>query len=176
MRYIGNFHINSSPNTLIPPYGRSGAFGLASAAKFNLADDQALVITVKTGNADYMGMQVTDLWGIAPTPIETISNYNRSQTTANADGSLTFIVSKQDPGYSNWVDTVGWNEGWMFFRWQGLPQDTDKNGLIQSQIVVNIKNLPSVLKDAAVAVSPAARKEALARRKDEWMLRATIAE
>lgn len=176
MRYIGNFHLNSSPNTLIPPYGRSGAFGLASAAKFNLADDQAVVITVNTGNADYMGMQVTDLWGIAPSPIETISNYNRAQATANGDGSLTFIVSRQDTGYSNWVDTTGWNEGWMFFRWQGLPDGTDKNGLILSQSVVNIQELPSVLMGAAATVSPAARKEELSRRKSEWMLRATIAQ
>lgn len=171
VRFIGNFHAQGLANVLPAPYGRNGAFGYASAAKFNLRDDQALVITVATGDARYMGMQVSDLWGIAPSPTAFISSYNENQAVKNTDGSITFVIAKSDPGLANWVHTAGWNQGWMFFRWQGVSDDLDTNSLILDQQLLDVGDLTSQLP----RVSPDERMAELERRRREWHLRTSVA-
>lgn len=171
VRFIGNFHAQSTPNRLIAPYGRNGAFGYASAAKFKLLNDEALVITVATGNAHYMGMQVTDLWGIAPSPIEYLSSYNETQMVKNPDGTVTVVIAREDPGFGNWVDTAGWREGWMFFRWQGEGDDLDTGSLILDQQIVAKADLSTVLANRLPPVDTGERATELARRRDEWRLR-----
>ena len=176
LRFIGNFHATSKPNMLVPPYGRSGAFGYASAGKFNLKDDQALVITVADGSARYSGMQVSDLWGIAPSPIEYLASYNQSQAIANADGTRTFVIAKKDPGCANWVHTTGWQEGWAFFRWQGVSDELKSDELIVEQKVVNAADIESALPAGLPKVSTDQRREELKRRIADWELRIAVSE
>ena len=40
------------------------------------------------------------------------------QAHTNADGSVTIVLSQQDPGTRNWVETAGHREGHMAIRWQ----------------------------------------------------------
>lgn len=37
----------------------------------------------------------------------------------NADGSITWIISPDDPGVWNWLDTDGLSRGMLAIRWQG---------------------------------------------------------
>ncbi len=176
LRWVGNFHSTSLPNTLVPPYGRSGAFGYASAGKFNLQDDQALVITVADGNARYSGMQLTDLWGIAPSPTEYLASYNKTQAITNPDGTRTFVIARKDPGFANWVDTAGWREGWAFFRWQGVPDDLDSEQLIIEQKVVQVTDIEPALTKSFPRISTDTRREELKQRVADWELRIAVAD
>jgi hypothetical protein len=42
---------------------------------------------------------------------------NKHSAKYEADGSVRIIVSHQDPGRPNWIDTVGHDSGTMCFRW-----------------------------------------------------------
>ena len=61
-------HFQSSPpeNKLMPPWGRTGGWGFASTCRFRLRNDQAMIITARSANALYRGIQLTDPWMISP--------------------------------------------------------------------------------------------------------------
>jgi len=171
LRFIGNFHVDSQPNALVPPYGRSGVLGYASATRFSLDDDDALIVTVQADAMNYAGMQLTDLWGIAPSPIEYLASYNKTQAAANPDGTRTYVIARRDPGIANWVDTCGWREGWLFFRWQGMPEATGSDGFIVAQQLVKAADIAASLPFALGAVDAAQRREELNARSAQWRLR-----
>ncbi|MFA5494003.1 MAG: hypothetical protein WC247_04425 [Porticoccaceae bacterium] len=80
LRFNDGFNGRPAVNTLVPPYGRTGAWGYAAACRFHLNDDEAMVVTVRDGDADYFGVQVADTWMIAPSPTGHIASYNAAQT------------------------------------------------------------------------------------------------
>ena len=42
---------------------------------------------------------------------------NSHTATYQSDGTVKIFVAHQDPGHSNWIDTVSHNEGTMLLRW-----------------------------------------------------------
>lgn len=169
LRFNDHFNDNPPVNTLVPPYGRTGAWGCAAACRFHLNDDQALAIRVTDAGAEYFGMQMADIWMIAPSPSNHIASYNRSQARANPDGTFTFVLAPQDPGIANWVDSAGLHEGWLFFRWQGLPPGTEVGAaMVRDFVVLEAENFVTSLP----SVSLTQRRSELAKRVTEWNLRA----
>lgn len=166
LRFNDHFH-KPAANVLGPAYPRNGGLGYASAGQFSLNDDEILLITISDGDADYVGMQITNPWMIGPSPKSYLSSYNMAQTLANADGSLTYLIAHSDPGYGNWVDTAGLKEGWIFFRWQGVKKGTDGSELIVEQRVLHSSALPLNLPEIGVAQ----RESQLANRQSTWDLR-----
>ncbi|MCQ4128240.1 hypothetical protein NOU13_27425 [Rhodococcus erythropolis] len=98
--------------------GQVGAF-----AQFNLAPNEALVLTVDLADAPYFGMQLGNNWFTSMNYWDHQSSLNRSQVLPNPDGTATFVVSQQDPNVCNWIDPDGHNRGLIFLRWQDLPTD-----------------------------------------------------
>lgn len=47
---------------------------------------------------------------------------NKHSARYDEDGSLTIIVGKKDPGYGNWIDTAGHQQGTMLLRWIGAKE------------------------------------------------------
>lgn len=126
------------------------------------------------GDAEYFGMQMADTWMIAPSPSRYLASYNRAQAHPNPDGTFTFVLAPRDPGIANWVDSAGLHEGWLFFRWQGLPAGTEIGaGMVRDFAVLAVEKLAST---ALPAVSPSGRRSELIRRVLEWDLRATGSE
>jgi hypothetical protein len=155
-------------NTLANPTSSSTLGTLVTQASsfghFKLADDEVLVATLTTGGAGYFVFPVTDPWSVTVDPIRHQSSLNNRQATANADGSYTLVVSRQDPGVANWVDTVGLHEGSIMVRWQNLPANRPANGgpTITAQ-VAKLANLASVL-PAGTRYVTAAERQLLAAR------------
>jgi hypothetical protein len=110
-------------NMIVPPKRRDseGGWGYLAGGRFKLANDDALIIIATDGGAAYTGFQVTDPWTLRPETVLRTSSLNKSQARANPDGSYTYVVSLQDPGVANWIDTAGLHEGWMQLRWQNVP-------------------------------------------------------
>ena len=42
---------------------------------------------------------------------------------AKPDGKLILVLSAQDPGFGNWLDTAGHNEGTVLLRWAGATDN-----------------------------------------------------
>lgn len=120
------FQYKEPVNTLTAPQSTPG--GLASQRSsighYELADDQALVITVpRCDDCSYQGAQVGSDW-YASTDYETHqTSLTKAQAVTDPDGMMRFVVSHQDPGIANWLETTGHQTGALMLRWQRLERD-----------------------------------------------------
>jgi hypothetical protein len=138
------------PNTVGGLTGRTGGWGFVAGLRFQLAPDEAILVTAGTGDARYTGFQVINPWMIAPDARSNQVCLNLSQATPNADGSYTYVIAPTDPGVANWLDTAGLRAGYAIVRWQALPTGAAKDGLLREfrivrmQDVANMADLPLV--------------------------------
>jgi hypothetical protein len=128
---------------------------------FDLAPNQALVITTNLAGATYFGIPVQNVWTVSADYWDHQSSLTNAQALPNSDGTYTFVVSSRDPGVHNWVDTTGLQQGTMVLRWQGVPLG---NVPSVSGQVVDLSNLSSVLPAGTVFVTPSQRAVQLAQR------------
>jgi hypothetical protein len=153
------------PNVLKNPTRNAEflATQLQSAGYFQLADGQALVLTIDPGDATYFVVPVTNDWTITDDYRDQQTSLNNVQAKA-IDGVYTIVISPTDPGVGNWVSTAGLNQGTISIRFQDLPLDPAHLPTVQSQ-VVPLSQLASVLPAGTIYVTPAERAAQLAARK-----------
>lgn len=166
-RYMG-YARESGTNDYVPQIRKldGGLPGTAGAfSRFNLAPDEALVVTINPLSADYVNVQLTDLW-IRSIPFrEVTSGLSDKQAKHNADGSMTFIISDKDPGYYNWLNTNGLREGFLQVRVEDF--DTRPDGpetVIPSPVLVKLSKLENVLPKEMKRVTKLERAKQLAER------------
>lgn len=134
------------PNVLGDP-DRNAEFlstQLQSAGYFQLADSQALVVTVDPGNAGYFTVPVTDVWTITGNYWDEQTSLNVDQSVANPDGTYTLVISKTDPGVANWVSTGGLNLGTVSIRFQDFDSASEDSPTVRSEVVA-LDQLSTVL-------------------------------
>lgn len=141
-----------TPNGLT---GQYSAFG-----KFDLEGDEALIVAVPTAEADYQGIQLGNRWFHSLEYAHRQSSLTVSQAKANPDGIIHFVISKQDPGVWNWLDTDGLNSGLIFLRWQGAKAMPETK---MDSKVINVSDIKTEL-PSAVYVTSKQRQEQLTLR------------
>lgn len=143
--------------------GIAGQF--ISAGKYNLADDEALILTFEPVNARYANILLADLWWFIT------FDYRDRQTSyalpgqafRSQDGMYRYVVSKQDPGAPNWLDTCGRPRGIVFLRWQGVSgADPQQPGAKVVKIADARKELPG----GEPVVTPDERRRRIAARSE----------
>jgi hypothetical protein len=167
------FQYKEPVNTLTAPQSTPG--GLASQRSsighYELADDQALVITVpRCDDCSYQGAQVGSDW-YASTDYETHqTSLTKAQAVTDPDGQMRFVVSEQNPGIANWLETTGHRTGALMLRWQRLERDLTQEADGPTVEVVPFDSVRDVLPHYA-PVTPeeyarriAARQRSVARR------------
>lgn len=123
-----NFVMKRPVNTFENPFFSDG--GLYSVTQayapghFRLDNDEALIFTLTLGNAAYAVVPVSNIWGGIGDYLHHVGSLGTGRARPNADGSFTIIVSPNDPGIDNWVDTGGLHEGVVFVRWAGFDPAT----------------------------------------------------
>ncbi len=119
------FYTNLPVNTMVAPRLTPGGLAtqFSSAGHFDLADDQALVITLPVTDAPYLGFQLGSLWYISLDYINHQTSLNGTQAQADPDGKIRMVVSERNPGITNWVETTGHRKGFLQFRWQRVSRD-----------------------------------------------------
>jgi len=125
---------------------------------FNLADDEALVINLRTGGAAYFIVPITNLWGTTNGIVDRTGNLNKAQSAANPDGTYSFVVSVKDPGVHNWVDPFDLHEGILTLRWAEFPSGRPGPDLGADSRVVKLAELPAILPAGTKFVTPAERR------------------
>ena len=136
---------------------------LQSAGYFQLADDEALVLTIDPGDAKYFVVPVTNDWTITDDYWNQQTSLNNVQ--AEPMGSVyTIVISKTDPLVKNWVSTGGLNQGTISIRFQDLPLEPTDLPTVDSQ-VVPLSQLATVLPAGTAYVTPAQRDAQLLVRK-----------
>ena len=162
--YIG---FGNSLNHLNPTVAtRGGAWGYVTGTKYLLGDDEALVITMEPDDARYFSIQLQDAWGRTLDPRFT-TNRNNSGSIPNPDETITYVITRKDPGVANWLDTRGYGSGSVIMRWQGVA--ASENGkpaeLIRDSRLVPFDELMNTLPDGVPMMSADARNLELQRRK-----------
>ncbi|HTY34279.1 hypothetical protein [Mycobacterium sp.] len=118
------FYLNIPVNTMVAPRLTPGGLATqySSAGHFDLRPDQALVITIPVSDAPYLGFQLGSLWYISLDYINHQTSLNNTQAQADPDGKVRVVVADQNPGVTNWVETLGHRRGYVQFRWQRVSR------------------------------------------------------
>lgn len=113
-------------NTLTSPASTPGGLAsqFSSIGHYALADDEAMVVTVPACDAaPYQAIQVGSKWYVSTDYEHHQTSLTRAQSHVDDDGLLRYVVSAQDPGLTNWLETTGHPRGVMMLRWQRLSRD-----------------------------------------------------
>ncbi|CAN5491538.1 hypothetical protein BH09ACT8_BH09ACT8_39020 [soil metagenome] len=155
-----------APNTMTQPASNAEflANQLQSNGYFQIATDEALVLTVDPGNAGFFTVPVYNDWTITDDYWNEQTSLNNYQAIANQDGTYTLVISPTDPGVANWVSTGGLNQGIISMRFQNLDPESAATPSVQSQLV-KLDELNNYLPAGTVYVTPDERTAQLALRK-----------
>lgn len=156
------------PNVLKNP-ARNAEFlatQLQSAGYFQLADDQALVITINRAGAGYFIVPVTDDWTVTKDYWNEQTSLNNVQAVADDPGDTTYtiVVSPSDPGVANWVSTGGLNQGTLSIRFQDIDPDIAQLPTVSARVVA-LNDLAADLPAGTQYVTEAQRAAQIASRK-----------
>ena len=128
---------------------------------FDLAQGEALVIDVQPADARYWSVHLGNFWWESLDYCYRHTSLNGFQVDLDDDGRFRAVVAHRDPGVANWLDTCGHGRGPMLFRWivaDHAPEPTCT--------VVPFDRIRDHLPDTTRPVSPAQRRDIIARRRD----------
>lgn len=143
------FYLNLPVNTLTEPRRTPGGLTsqFSSVGHYDLADDQAMIITVPVAGKDvapYQGLQLGSMWYISLDYVSHQTSLTADQARTDPDGLQRFVVSARDPGVANWLETTGHQRGYIQFRWQRLTRDLSAADGPAVEIV-NVADVPRLL-------------------------------
>ncbi|VEB98567.1 Protein of uncharacterised function (DUF1214) [Cedecea lapagei] len=122
--YIPNL-VNTLPQPKQSPIIGTLVTQASSFGHIDINESEAFIITITPGKAGYFIVPVTNAWIISVDAANHQSSLNNTQAHSNNDGTYTFVVSIQDPGVANWIDTVGLHENTLMIRWQDMPENAE---------------------------------------------------
>jgi hypothetical protein len=134
--------VNTVTAPRITPGGLTTQY--SAVGHFELAPGQAMVLTLPASVAPYLGFQLGSLWYISLDYINHQTSLNGSQAQVDPDGLIRIVVTDENPGIANWVETLGHRRGYLQFRWQRTSRVLTKaDGPIAE--VVDVEAIPSKL-------------------------------
>lgn len=126
-------------NSLTPPQDTGSEGGLSGrwmvGGHFNLAPDEALIITTRPTEAAYQGIQLGHHWWESIDYANRQASLTLDQVRVSSDGVIYFVISEQDPGVPNWLDTGGFDRGVILMRFDGMPSELSKEQKPGAQLV-----------------------------------------
>jgi hypothetical protein len=155
-------------NTLTPPQDTGSEGGLSGrwmvGGHFKLADDEALLITARPSNAAYQGIQIGHHWWESFDYANRQTSLTADQSYVSSDGAIYFVISKQDPGVANWLDTEGFDRGVILMRYDGMSAELDAEQR-PSATTLPLSALQERLPKDDPQITPAQRAQAIAIRR-----------
>jgi len=134
------------------------------AGRFVLRPDEAFVVDVSDGGAEYFTVPLSNIWGTTLGILDRTGSLNKAQSKANEDGTYTYVISGEDPGVHNWIDTGGLPEGILTLRMAEFPEGGARPDLSARGRVVPLDRLDQEVPDLA-RVSAEERAAQLAERR-----------
>ena len=119
------FYLKLPVNTMTEPRLTPGGLATqySSAGHYELADDEALIVTVAASDAPYQGFQLGSMWYVSLDFINHQTSLTADQARHDPDGMLRFVVCERDPGLANWLETTGHSRGYLQIRWQRTSRE-----------------------------------------------------
>ena len=139
-------------------------------AVFEFSPGEALIIETDLPKVrPYWNLQLNDPYFNIVEYVYRLSSINGATGVPSSDGKLRAVVSLEDPGVPNWLDTAGFTEGTLWGRWY----DCDSTPLATIKRVPLAKVRDYLPKDTP-RITPAQRTEELrarvraAQRRRRW--------
>jgi len=129
-------------------------------SQFSLREGEALLIEVEPPEALYWNFELGDFWARSMDYVNRVISINDHQAVIDPDGMLRIVVSANDPGLMNWLDTGGITEGTMTYRYNGA-----KTHPPPSTRLVRLNELDQLVPASAERATPAQRAAELDRRR-----------
>ena len=163
LRFVEGVRQRNGDNVLTPPLqAQGGADNIAYGGGFwNLGDDQAWLITFEPPEAFTWSIQThTWPWFESGDLAHAQTSLNDTQAHTDRDGLVRAVVSHQDPGVPNWIDTEGRPVGMCIYRWIGASDAPVPEG-----VVLPLAELRSHLPADHPTVTPDQRRSVMAARR-----------
>ena len=109
--------------------------------RFDLAPDEAFVVDLNDGGAEYFTVPLSNIWGTTLDIVDRTGSLNKAQSHANEDGTYTYVIAPQDPGVANWIDTDGLREAILTLRMAEFGERGPREGLGAHGRVVKLDRL-----------------------------------
>ena len=84
---------------------------------WQLAQDELLCIDVRPPTCHYWNFQLGNIWAESLDYRFRPVHLNSGSARKAPDGSVPIVVSHENPGVANWIDTAGHKRGTMGLRW-----------------------------------------------------------
>nr|WP_271212466.1 hypothetical protein [Rhodococcus wratislaviensis]GLK39000.1 hypothetical protein GCM10017611_58700 [Rhodococcus wratislaviensis] len=119
------FYLNLPVNTMTEPRLTPGGLATqySSVGHYELAEDEAIVITVPKADVPYQGFQLGSMWYISLDYVNHQTSLNVAQSQVDPDDHIRLVVSERNPGVANWIATIGHLRGYLQFRWQRVSRE-----------------------------------------------------
>lgn len=164
LKFFLDFGTAAQPNAFLPPFDTTSVGGAAEnrpvIGKYQLADDEALILEVEPPEGVYWSFAIGNPWWETINYARHQSSLNAAQTVVDADGLVRVVISAQDPGVANWLDNAGHSNGPVILRCvrtETAPTPTVK--------VVPVREVAAHLPDGTVLITPDQREQTIAARR-----------
>jgi len=92
---------------------RRGRF--IASMHWRLAPDEALIVEFENYDGFWMFTNMGTFWNSMDFLYRPVS-YTPSRAAVDADNRVRLVMTHADPGYHNWIDTQGFEEGYLTYR------------------------------------------------------------
>jgi len=84
---------------------------------FQIGDHEALLVKVTPPQTRYWNLALETRWHETYDYLHRPTSKTLADVEYSVDGTVEFLISHEDTGHPNWLDTSGHNFGFMTFRW-----------------------------------------------------------
>lgn len=174
--FVQSRYVQARPaNTLSVPldtFSLGGAKGRwMSSGHFELAEDEALIITTWPASGNYQGIQLTDLWFSSLEYANRQTSLSGDQAQLGPDGAYCTVVAARDPGIHNWLDTTGLRQGTILIRYDGMQEKTFPQDKLPRAQKVKFSELAKFLPAGTPSISVEQRARAIEERRKHVQIR-----
>jgi hypothetical protein len=140
------FYLNLPVNTMTEPRLTPGGLATqySSVGHFDLAENEAMIVSVPADVAPYQGFQLGSLWYVSLDYVTRQTSLTQAQAQVDPDGRIRYVISSGNPGVVNWLDTTGHRKGYLQYRWQRVSRElgTDDGPEVE---IVDLAEVPKRL-------------------------------
>ncbi|MBW2275740.1 MAG: DUF1214 domain-containing protein [Deltaproteobacteria bacterium] len=155
-------------NTINAASGATGggmSTNLYAGGVAELGPDEALIVENRiTLQPQYVGLQLGNLWGESIEYADQVGSRNGHQSHLDDDGVIRFVISHEDPGVPNWLDTTGHREVFMAPRWAYSETPAPEQWPTVTATKVPFNEIRKHLPPNTPTVTPTQRRQEIATR------------
>ena len=118
--------MRKTPNTFVPSTGASIGASAANSenyyqmAYYEIGEDEALLVDFEPPGTEYWNLTSATFWHESHRYLTDPVSMTSSEVVRRPDGSVRFVLAREDPGHPNWIQTFAHDRGFLMLRMPGV--------------------------------------------------------